>query len=217
MCLELAHGGGKLKRLFYFLAIVASIAAIATACSKRSTSPAIEDDGEKLKVDEMPVIDIEQSTIQHKMDAYKHFKEKGGHIDAYFIEYENSDVTLFDLNEFLKDLGLSYEKTEKAIVIKPNIEYSTKENFVYTINYKDDMVYGHDLMIGGPKDEEWDLYDHYDSATDFIFQAVLGRDVYMIGVDEFDQIYGKLLMLTTPAENLQEMNQLISEDLSYSE
>ena len=195
---------GKLKKIFYFLAIVASIAAIATACSKRSANPVIDDDGERLKVDEIPVVD-------------KHFKEKGGHIDAYFIEYKNSDVSLFNLTEFLGDLGLSYEKTEKTIVIKPNIEYFTEDNFVYTINYEDDMVHGHDLVIGGPKNGEWDLYDRYDSTTDFIFQVVLGRDVYSIGVDEFDQIYGKLLMLTTPTENLQEMNQLISEDLAYSD
>ena len=196
----------KIRRFFLLLAALIVGVFAATGCQKRDL--ATEDDN-------TVKIDLAQTTAQHKLDAYERFEAKGGKMDAFGIAMPEG--TLFDLLAFTETLGLNYEVNEKTIIITPNVPYEPSDDFKYVINIDDDMVRGHDMYVGNLGGENWTVSEHYDSATDCIFQMVLAKQVYDIGADEFDQMYRNLRVLTTPLEKVREVNEAIDAELSYSE
>ena len=195
----------KIRRFFLLLAALIVGVFATTGCQKRDL--VTEDDTVK--------IDLVQTTAQHKLDAYERFEAKGGKMDAFGIAMPEG--TLFDLLAFTETLGLNYEVNEKTIIITPNVPYEPSDDFKYVINIDDDMVRGHDMYVGNLGGENWTVSEHYDSATDCIFQMVLAKQVYDIGADEFDQMYRNLRVLTTPLEKVREVNEAIDAELSYSE
>ena len=168
-----------------------------------------------------PEVDLAQATMQHKLSAYENFEEKGGNMNAFLSERE--DGIAFNLVDFLKTLGLNYDiytynDKDDEIVITPNTTYLPDDDFEYIINFEDGMVHGHDMHVGRLANGEWIMNEHYDSATDFIFQLVIHkRTVYQIGVDEFDQMYRNLRVLTAPIDKIGEINESIDKELAYTE
>ena len=155
-----------------------------------------------------------RGTAQHKLNAYNHFMEKGGSIAAFAARGSNGDT--FDLVEFLKALNLDYGIYDNTIVISPSVPYTPDEDFVYTIEFSEGIVRGHTLEMG-KSDDDWTFFEHYDSATDDIYQMLVGKQFYLIGMDEFEQMYSKLRILTTPPELLDEVNQAIGKEFEYSD
>ena len=157
---------------------------------------------------------LTQGTAQHKINAYNRFMEKGGSITAFAAPGSNGEV--FDLAEFLKVLGLDYWIYDDTIVIRPNLPYTPDEDFEYTLEYSEDIVRGHILQMG-KYDDSWTFYEHYDSATDVIYQMLIGKQLFLIGADEFEQMYSKLRILTTPSEHIEEVNWAIGEEWKLSD
>ena len=198
-----------MKKILLLVTAIFGIFAM-TGCETTVTKP---EDEEKVTVAPAPQIDLEQTTAQHKSAAYRSFMEAGGTMTAFY----NDALQTFDLDDFLKTLGLVYSVTDGNIAILPNVPYAPDDDFEYIIHFTDDMVRGHDMFVGRNDDGGWSMSERYDSATDFIFQMSLNRQVYQIGADEFDQMYSHLRILTTPPELLDEVNKAIGAELEYSE
>ncbi|MBR2772459.1 MAG: hypothetical protein IKD78_10720, partial [Bacteroidales bacterium] len=77
-------------------------------------------DGQAQKAE--PKIDLEQTTLQHKTEAYNKMVQAGG-LDAYFDKFGDDEIVL-DLDKFLGDLGLKYTVENGKIRIVPNVEYA---------------------------------------------------------------------------------------------
>lgn len=203
------------KPIFFIFLLVCTTCAL-LACTKKNSS-ALEADGlsnEPTQEVEPAKVDLEQTTLQHKTDAYNKMSQAGG-LDYYFDKFGETEVVL-DLDKFLGDLGLNYSVKKDQIVIAPNISYDPAEDFEYVIRYEGDMIHGNDTHIGRTADG-WERTESYDSATDFIFLMSLNKQVYYIGCDELDIMYRSLRVLTTPSEKIAEVNEAIDIELSWSE
>ncbi|MBO4855028.1 hypothetical protein J5500_01310 [Candidatus Saccharibacteria bacterium] len=197
-----------MKRLFLLIAAILMGLFATTGCG--STAAKAENDEDRLVI--TPPLDLQQTTTQHKLDAYERFMAAGGKMTAF----SNSDLQTFDLNQFLDTLGLDYVVKDSHIIITPNVPYFPDDDFEYVINFEGDIIRGHDLYVGNNDNERWSMTEHYDSATDFIFQTSLDKQVYQIGADEFDYMYRNLRILTTPVELIREVNEAIDAELAYT-
>ncbi len=203
------------KPLFFIFLLVCTTCAL-LACTKKNSSALEVDkpsDGQAQKV-EPAKIDLEQTTLQHKTEAYIKMTKAGG-LDAYFDKFGDDEIVL-DLDKFLGDLGLKYTVENGKIRIVPNVEYAPADDFEYVILYEGDMIHGNSTFIGRT-DDGWKKNDGYNSATDFIFLMSLNKQVYNIGCDELDVMYRSLRVLTTPAEKVDEVNAAIDAELAWSD
>lgn len=205
-----------MKKPLFFIFLLVCTACALLACTKKNSSALEVDkpsDGQAQKV-EPAKIDLEQTTLQHKTDAYNKMVQAGG-LDAYFDKFGDDEIVL-DLDKFLGDLGLEYTVENGKIRIVPNVEYAPADDFEYVILYEGDMIHGNSTFIGRT-DDGWKKNDGYNSATDFIFLMSLNKQVYNIGCDELDVMYRSLRILTTPAEKVDEVNAAIDAELAWSD
>ncbi len=80
------------------------------------------------------------------------------------------------------------------------------------------MVHGTTISLGRNADTSWRKVDEFESATDWIFDATLDGEKYLIGADAMDYLWRQIRLLTAPAEKADAVNQAVDAELaSYSE
>ena len=216
------YGGDILKKLLIALAFLVAFLTCLTACDKAGAdkSTNVEPEDQRMVQGYHPEVDLAQATMQHKLLAYENFEKKGGKMDAFISETDYG--TSFHLIDFARTLGLNVEffvrkDADNEIVITPNATYYPDDDFKYILYYSEDMVRGHDMYIGRLVNNEWAYTEHYDSATDCIIFMQGTKFVYRIGIDELNQLYRNLRVLTAPIDKIGEINESIDQELAYTE
>ena len=210
-----------MKKLLIVLAFLVAFSCL-TACDKAdaTNSTSVEPEDQRMVQGYHPEVDLAQATMQHKLLAYENFEKKGGKMDVFFSETDYG--TSFHLMDFARTLGLNVEffvrkDADNEIVITPNATYYPDDDFKYILYYSEDMVRGHDMYIGRLANNEWAYTEHYDSATDCIIFMQGTKFVYRIGIDELNQLYRNLRVLTAPIDKTGEINESIDQELAYTE
>lgn len=185
----------------FFSMIVAVIAIIlTTGCSAEKQREA--------KNENASGIDVVQTTLQHKQDAYRLFSPKG--LEGYFET--DAEGKILNFAKFLEDLGLKYRINESTIILAPNVEYDEADDFEYVLDYEDDVICG-DHRYQGRHGTIWQTADSYESAADFVFRMALENKIYLIGGDELGIMYRNLRLYTAPADKIDEISAEIDEEL----
>ena len=202
---------GKNKFPLFILVVIACF--IAIGCSRRESSANayINVDAEP----EAPQSSTNDKTAELKEISFQNFEGKTME-DVLATE---ADSYMIDFDEFFNLAGLEHDIVGDDIVVMP-INYNRESDFCVQIHFDQDyrMVHGTTISRGRNADTSWRKVDEFESATDWIFDATLDGEKYLIGADAMDYLWRQIRLLTAPAEKADAVNQAVDAELaSYSE
>jgi len=204
-------------RKFPLFVLVAIVCFIAAGCGKRTSSEAFINVEAEREIAPQSTAEKEDKTAQLKEMSYQNFDGKT--MDDILVK--EADEYIVDFNEFFNLAGLSYDFVGDSIVVTP-IEYNAESDFAVSIHLFKNSPY---LIVGGSTtskgrntDGTWRESRDFESATDFIFGAVLDGKEFLIGADELDFLWREIRVLTSPEDKVAAVNAAVDAELaSYYE
>ena len=202
------------KNKFPLLILVVIACFIAIGCSRRESSANsfvnVEAEPEKA-----PQSSTEDRTAELKEISFQNFEGK----TMEDILAKDADSYVIDFNEFFNLAGLDYDIIGDSIVVMP-FSYNRDADFSVMIHFDQGyrMVHGVTISRGRNADTSWRKVDEFESATDWIFDATLDGEKYLIGADAMDYLWRQIRLLTAPADKADAVNAAVDAELaSYSE
>ena len=204
-------------RKFPLFVLVVIACFIAAGCGKRTSSEAFINVEAEREIAPQSTTEKEDKTAQLKEMSYQNFDGKT--MDDILVK--EADEYIVDFNEFFNLAGLSYDFVGDSIVVTP-IEYNAESDFAVSIHLFKNSPY---LIVGGSTtskgrntDGTWRESRDFESATDFIFDAVLDGKEFLIGADELDFLWREIRVLTSPEDKVAAVNAAVDAELaSYYE
>ena len=189
------------RRFPYFILIAVACFIVCGCARKENSASAITVTAE---------YDTPVSTTEDKTDELKNISFNN------FIATDDAKAISFD--EFFNLAGLDYVIIEKDIVVTP-INYNKESDFAIQIHVQSNgIISGYNLSKGRAADNTWKESRDFESATDFIFDMVLGDEKYLIGADAMDALWRDVRVLTAPEDKVEVVNAAVDAELaSYYE
>ena len=191
-------------RRFLSIFAVAIVFLAITGCSKKSLTQGVE-----VEPNTAPSETIIPATRQEQ--NYQNFKGKTMEV----MLDQRGDNVVVNLARFFQLAQINYEVRETEIVLTVD-EYAPEDEFQVTIRYTPgyNIINGDRIDVGRKADGTWETTRTHESATDFIFEACIDDQDFLIGVDELDYLYRELRLLTVPAEKRAEVAAEIDAELA---
>ena len=196
----------------FILVVIACFIAFGCSERKSSANAFINVDAEPEKA---PQSSTNDKTAELKEISFQNFEGK----TMEDILATEADSYMIDFDEFFNLAGLEYDIIGDNIVVMP-INYNRESDFCVQIHFDQEyrMVHGVTISRSRNADGTWRYTNEFESATDFIFDATLKGEKYLIGADAMDYLWRQIRLLTAPADKADAVNQAVDAELaSYSE
>ena len=195
------------KKFPYFILIVVVCFAICGCAKKENSATAIT-----VTAEETPVSTTEDKTDELKNMSFNNFEGKT------MEDIATDDAKAISFDEFFNLAGLDYAIIEDDIVVTP-FSYNKESDFAIQIHVQSNgIVSGYTGSKGRTADNAWKESRDFESATDFIFDMVLGGEKYLIGADAMDALWRDVRVLTAPEDKVEVVNAAVDAELaSYYE
>lgn len=196
------------KKIPYFILIAVACFIVCGCARKENSASAITVTAEN----DTPVSTTEDKTDELKNISFKNFEGKT------MEDIATDDAKAISFDEFFNLAGLDYVIIEKDIVVTP-INYNKESDFAIQIHAQSNgIISGYNLSKGRAADNTWKESRDFESATDFIFDMVLGDEKYLIGADAMDALWRDVRVLTAPEDKVEVVNAAVDAELaSYYE
>lgn len=199
-----------------FLCFIAAMACLLCACTIREsaampTEVTEANTGANIPSENAPLDTSDKAvdrTAELKTLSYRNFK--GSTMDLIV-----TDGYVIDLGKFFELAGLKYAISGGIIDIYPQ-DYNADEDFFVKIYYSAPLNIVNGDTIGRERQDDgsWREQKSHESATDFIFDAVLGEQKLKIGADELDYLWREIRLLSAPADKAAEINAEVDAELA---
>ena len=196
-------------RRFPFFILIAVACFIVCGCARKENSAsAITVTAEY----DTPVSTTEDKTDELKNISFNNFEGKT------MEDIATDDAKAISFDEFFNLAGLDYAIIEDDIVVTP-FSYNRESDFAIQIHVQSNgIVSGYTVSKGRTADNAWKESRDFESATDFIFDMVLGDEKYLIGADAMDALWRDVRVLTAPEDKVEVVNAAVDAELaSYYE
>ena len=205
------------RRKFPLFVLVAIACFITAGCGKRASSEAFINVEAEREIAPQSTAEKADKTAQLKEMSYQNFDGK----TMNDILADGADEYVVDFDKFFNLAGLSYDFVGDDIVVTP-IGYNAESDFAVMIHLFKNPPY---LIVGGSTtskgrntDGTWRESHDFNSATDFIFGAILDGKEFLIGADELDFLWREIRVLTSPEDKIEAVNAAVDAELaSYYE
>ena len=196
------------RRFPYFILIAVACFIVCGCARKENSASAITVTAEY----DTPVSTTEDKTDELKNISFNNFEGKT------MEDIATDDAKAISFDEFFNLAGLDYATIEKDIVVAP-INYNKESDFAIQIHVQSNgIISGYNLSKGRAADNTWKESRDFESATDFIFDMVLGDEKYLIGADAMDALWRDVRVLTAPEDKVEVVNAAVDAELaSYYE